>query len=337
MDIQFIDYAQAVVRHFEYYEPFDSPRREAYCRLVRDTFHKRGLCTEPASSCAADKCLLDARDEPRLRVYHPVDEIARSRTAAYCFLNDNRAGLRIPINQDLVVDVVEARKYGRQAHRLPRQIVVQYVWREEVPLAGQDFGPLRDQGAELLCGGTLVFDERGNLLSWMRKPGTQVQEDALKGAARLEQLRQHVARQVAHGAVGLHGDGPFEALGVWTPPVVAALSEGAWRLEIRPALRDVLDREPQPGAEGEQAAEGRERGRPSWQSQRCAVEPWQVPRGGQNPGCLDLLGAGGGTASHGHCCLDRAGAHEKLPADPGPEPDGRTGQARPPGAPLPGK
>jgi len=208
VDIQFIDYAQAVVRHFEYCEPFDSPRREAYCRLVRDTFHKRGLCTEPAPSCAAGKCLLDARDEPRLPVYHPVDEIARSRTAAYCFLNDNRAGLRIPINQDLVVDVVEARKYGRQAYRLPRQIVVQYVWREEVPLAGQDFGPLRDQNAELLCGGTLVFDERGNLLSWMRKPGTQVQEDALKGAARLEQLRQHVARQVAHGAVGLHGDGP---------------------------------------------------------------------------------------------------------------------------------
>jgi hypothetical protein len=112
-------------------------------------------------------------------VYHDIARVSRSRTAAYYFLSDNREMLRIPPHQDLhVVDLYDNSKYGAAAERLPREIVLEYLWGEEVELVndpeqGLSFGRWNGKTYNLDCGGTIVFDGRGNLLSWFRKPGTE--------------------------------------------------------------------------------------------------------------------------------------------------------------------
>jgi hypothetical protein len=55
---------------------------------------------------------------------------------------------------------------------------LEYAWQEEVLLANDpqknlNFGRWSGKTYNLDCGGTLVFDGRGNLLSWFRKPGTE--------------------------------------------------------------------------------------------------------------------------------------------------------------------
>jgi len=211
VDIRFIDYARAMLRNFELYEPQDSPRREAYTQFIRQIFSDRGICDS--------KELGMLRTPGSWDVYHPVDAIADSRTGAYYFLNDNRKALRIPWNQDLsVVDLYVTNKQGRAGSRLPREIVLEYIWSEQFRLDEDCFGPLKGQAAELLCGGTLVLDDRGNVLSWQHKPGLQVDKDLEEGKKRMAQLRDHIARQVQRGLVGLRGDREVEIPGKWTPP-----------------------------------------------------------------------------------------------------------------------
>ena len=71
-----------------------------------------------------------------------------------------------------MTDLYEARKHGRQSLPLPSQIVIEYVWREEVLLEGTRFGRYQGRFTNMLCGGTLVFDDTGNIPSWAKKPGS---------------------------------------------------------------------------------------------------------------------------------------------------------------------
>ena len=79
-------------------------------------------------------------------MYHDIERVSRSRTAAYYFLSDNRRALRIPAHQDIVVvDLYDNAKLGVAAERLPREIVLEYLWEEEVALnddesKGLEFG-----------------------------------------------------------------------------------------------------------------------------------------------------------------------------------------------------
>jgi len=251
VDIQFEDYARAVLRNFDLYEPLDSPRRTFYRDLISRVFYTRGLCPGPSEACA-DR----SADSLEWDVYYDIDAISRSRTGAYYFLHDNRKALRIPDNEDIVVvDVYDTNKFGREALRLPREIVIQYMWREEFELSGAQFGSLQSRTAELLCGGTLVLDERGNVLSWFRKPGTQfkadpeagkaareaAEEDRKEGEARRAQLEAHMARLVEGGQIGLRGTSEVDILGIRTPPVIADTPQGALRLEITPSMRSTLE------------------------------------------------------------------------------------------------
>ena len=173
VDVQFADYARAVARNFELYEPLDSKRRETYAELITRVFQKRGICDpESLRACAVPG---------EWNVYHDIGAISASRAGAYYFLNDNRKALRIPWNQDITVaDLYTTNKYGRAASRLPREVVVEYVWQEQFKLDEDRFGKLKGQTAELLCGGTLVLDDRGNVLSWQRKPGIYEERDQRK-------------------------------------------------------------------------------------------------------------------------------------------------------------
>jgi hypothetical protein len=184
-DVQFLDYARAVIRNDVLTNPVDP---EGYREVMLETFHRRGLCDcayrpgeVPPEDCQFLDVLLDREIDfiSRQFVYHPVSVIASSRTDAYYFLSDNRRPLRIPRFQDVVVsDLYINRKLGALAEKLPRQVVLEYTWKELVTLKndstkGYDFGKFEGKTVELFCGGTLVFDERGNLLSWLHKPGTE--------------------------------------------------------------------------------------------------------------------------------------------------------------------
>ena len=133
---------------------------------------------QPGQEMPEDCAFRDVMDpDPVYFVYHSIERISRSRTAAYDFLSDNRRQLLIPCHQDLrVVDLYDAIKYGAQAKRLPREIVLEYAWQEVLPLtptAELDFGQWNGKFFTMDCGGTLVFDDRGYLLSLFRKPGTE--------------------------------------------------------------------------------------------------------------------------------------------------------------------
>ncbi len=174
-DIQFLDYARAVLRNDILTNPVDEHGTRA---IMLSAFHQRGLCgcgrlpgEDLPEDCLFKEALyLDKMDF----VYHDIGRVSRSRTAAYYFLSDNRQILRIPAQKDIVVvDLYDTNKFGAAAERLPREVVLEYHWQEEVPLQGGQYGRLNGKTFPLDCGGTLVFDDRGNLLSWFRKPGTE--------------------------------------------------------------------------------------------------------------------------------------------------------------------
>jgi len=177
-DIQFIDYARAVIRNDVLTNPVDE---QGYRPIMLDIFHKRGLCScgYQTDKEMPETCLFKPviKQDHLDFVSHDIDRISRSRTAAYYFLADNRRLLHIPFHQDVrVVDLYEASKLGAAAERLPREVVLEYAWQELVELKKTkelDFGAWNGKKVNLDCGGTLVFDDRGNLLSWFRKPGTE--------------------------------------------------------------------------------------------------------------------------------------------------------------------
>ena len=142
-----------------------------------------------------------------------------------------------------MIDLYGISKYGRAAHHLPREIVIEYLWREESQLSGAQYGKLDGETVELLCGGTLVIDEHGNVISFFHKPGVDSPgaADQAAGKKRRQRLHQHILRQVKSGAVGLRGSSEVEAFGAWTPPVGADNRSGVVRIEITPHLRESFD------------------------------------------------------------------------------------------------
>lgn len=272
-DIQFLDYAKAVLRNDIMTNPVDE---RGYREVMFTVFHHRGLCPcayQPGADLPDDCLFNEILEAPKVDfVYHNIDRLSGSRTAAYYFLSDNRTVLRIPAHQDVVVaDLYDNRKFGAAAERLPREVVLEYTWQEEVPLVGERFGRWNGKTFNLICGGTLVFDERGNLLSWSRKPGTQhisagevqvlrarlaawnanpvpenkknrltKQElaelaDLEQGEQRIQNLLDYFAAVTRRGLVG--EPQPANPFMDGLKPVVAIEDSGVVRFEITPHLR----------------------------------------------------------------------------------------------------
>lgn len=179
-DIQFLDYAKAVIRNDILTNPVDA---QGYRQIMLDVFHRRRLCTcnyvsgqELPVDCQFQEAMLQERMD---FFYHDIERVSGSHMAAYYFLSDNRKPLRIPAHRDVrVVDLYDTNKLGVAAERLPREVVLEYAWQEEIKLVNDpandlSFGRWRGKTFNLDCGGTLVFDGRGNLLSWFRRPGTE--------------------------------------------------------------------------------------------------------------------------------------------------------------------
>ena len=177
-----------------------------------------------------------------------MDSLSRSRAAAYRFLDDNREYLLIPASRDFFVsDLYEARKRGRQNLMMPRQIVLQYAWREEVELSGAQFGKYDGKTTSMLCGGTLVFDDNGTLLSWMMKPGSEAYGRPVgrgkrterwaaavkEGTARRSAFLQNLADQIAEGEVGVTLETAKGFIGASVPLVIADEDGDGNRIRFR--------------------------------------------------------------------------------------------------------
>lgn len=260
VDVTFQDYALAVCRSQQLAEPLDP---EGYYAMLIQVFRDREILSEEDEKRLNEpQYLYDRLD---LCVSPNVGEISRSRGAAYRFLDDNRQELLIPAGQDFfVADLYDANKSGREGARLPRQIILEYVWREDVLLEGARFGRFDGSWTSMLCGGTLVFNENGNVLYWARKPGSlpyggkrerggKVAESwaaaIAEGKARKEEMLENLARQIAAGRVGTVAATAKGLLGA-VPPLIADEEEDRVRFRLAPHLHlHHDDEDDHPGAQ----------------------------------------------------------------------------------------
>jgi hypothetical protein len=188
-----------------------------------------------------------------LDVFHDVDVIARSRADAYRFLDDNRRNLFIPRNVDVIVgSLCTAQKLTRQARQLPRQVILRYLWREDVMLDDQRFGQFQGQATSMLCGGTLALNEDGEVLAWTRKPGSQpagagadAVEEQRRGAERRTAFLDALARRIQTGRVGPAIGSEKGLLAKSLAPLTSRVVDGALRFELSPhfSIRDDEDDE----------------------------------------------------------------------------------------------
>jgi hypothetical protein len=229
-------------------DPLDP--RDYYGMLIK-VFLKRKIFTAADEKELKRPTYLNDRIELAVRPH--IDSLSRSRAAAYRFLDDNREYLLIPASRDFfVADLYEARKRGRQNLMMPRQIVLQYAWREEVELSGARFGKYDGKTTTMMCGGTLVFDDNGTVLSWMMKPGSEPYGRLIgtgknkrterwaaavtEGTARRTAFLEHLAAQIAEGDVGVALETAKGFVGASVPPVIAEEDGDRIRFRLAPHL-----------------------------------------------------------------------------------------------------
>jgi hypothetical protein len=238
VDVTFEDYALAVLRNEEIVNPTDP---DGYRQMMIDVFVDREIL-----SSETGRKLQEPHDVfPRLRtpVYHAAADIAGSHAAAYRFLDDNRSALFIPYGADVAVqDLSTAVKLTTDARRQPRQVLLQYTWREDVLLEGKRFGQFAGETTSMLCGGTLALDIDGNLLSWMRKPGSQPlmgtgdddEAEARMGARRKEAFLVALAARIKAGRIGEIAGGELGILEKTVAPLTASKVDGILRFSLSP-------------------------------------------------------------------------------------------------------
>ena len=238
VDVTFRDYARAVLRSEELSNPTDPYN---YYEMMLNVFVKRNILDKKdRKELLAPKYVYNRME---VDVYHDIGDISRSRATAYHFLDDNRDKLFIPANQDVIVaDLYDANKYLYQANRLPRQIILEYIWREDVVLNGKRFAEFEGQSTTMLCGGTLVFDDKGNILSWFRKPGTvggkgkDWEAENAAGKKRLSDFLNDLAKRIQSGQVGAVLGSSKGMVATLVPPVTVSKQDGVLKFELSPHL-----------------------------------------------------------------------------------------------------
>jgi hypothetical protein len=237
VDVTFRDYALAVLRAEEVANPTDPG---GYREMMLRAFAERGILgKDEVKRLRAPHHVFERLD---LDVFHDVDVIAGSPAEAYRFLDDNRRKLFIPWSTDVaVVGLFVARKLTREARRLPNQILLQYLWREDVPLEESRFGRYSGQVATLPCGGTLALDQNGNMLAWSRKPGTLfggsgacARLEAAKGTRRRQAFLAALERRIKAGRIGDIVGGDKGLLPGRMAPLTTRTVDGALRFELSP-------------------------------------------------------------------------------------------------------
>jgi hypothetical protein len=235
--VTFRDYALAVLRSEQVAHPTDP---NGYRPMMLEIFVKRGILSENEGKERIKPAEVFKRAP--LDVFHPIESIAASRGGAYRFLDDNRDKLLIPPSADLVVsEVVRAHKLALDGRSLPDQIVVQYIWREDVLLDGKRFGRFAGERTSMLCGATMVLDENGNQIDWSRKPGSLSTgigqrhiEEQQDGARRHAELLDAIAARVADGTIGETVSGELGMVERASPPFSVRKADGMIHFELAP-------------------------------------------------------------------------------------------------------
>jgi len=232
VDIRFADYAAALLYCHELQDPRDE---HAYRPQMHQVLEERGVtCPVAPARELVDKLA------PKLKGVN-FFEMATSRVAIYRFLHEHRQALDIPPAEDLVVlEPYLSNKIGREGDNLPRELVVQYLWREPVLLEGKQYGTLKGERVSLLCGGTLVFDEIGHLRYASLKPGAQVvsakqKQSADEGEQRRAELTKHLAALAEQDAIAFADETPFGHRGAGMQAIARRDAQGL-RLETAPRL-----------------------------------------------------------------------------------------------------
>ena len=245
-EVEFRDYALAVLRAEEVSNPTDP---DGYREMMFNVFVERGILDE------ADRASLLEPDavfnRPDLTIYHDIDTIGASRGGAYRFLDDNRADLFIPPNADLIItEIVRAKKLTTESRQLPDQIVVQYIWREDVALEGERFGRFAGERTSMLCGATLVLDQNGNQIHWARKPGSEElgnspeqRAERNAGRKRREEFLDALAARIKSGMIGETVGGELGLLARAIPPFGFNRVDGEVRFQLSPhfAIHDDIE------------------------------------------------------------------------------------------------
>lgn len=253
VEVTFKDYALAILRNLEVADPKDENK---YREMISKVFVRRQILTNGDWNEAGRPYALERVPG---EVPHDPTVIATSRAEAYRFLDDNRDDLLIPDNVDIVVaEVFTAEKVGGLGLRQPKQIIIQYLWREDLQLEGKRFGTFAGRTTSLLCGATLVIDENGSLLHHARKAGSLPSEAALAGQLRLDegkepfkkQIRalsevedgkkrrdaylEALARRIEEGMVGEELGGAMGLASGSVPPLTSRTVDGLLRFELTP-------------------------------------------------------------------------------------------------------
>ena len=240
VDVTFRDYALAVLRAEEIVNPSDP---DGYRKMMLDVFADRGIFAEPELTELL--ALRHTFERLPMDVFHDIDGIASSRADAYRFLDDNRKSLLIPYSADITVtELCTAQKLTRQARRQPTQILLQYIWREDVLLDGAQFGQFNGETASMLCGATLALDQNGNVLAWARKPGTQAltgggkaaADEAAEGKKRRDAFLIAVAQRVKAGRISTAIGGEKGLLAKSVAPLSSRKVDGTVRFELAPHI-----------------------------------------------------------------------------------------------------
>lgn len=184
----YVDYARAVLRSDEVTYPGEKEAREQLIAILV----ARGF----------DKKELGERSELRNKALKPYElgRLAATPESAYRFLDLRREALGIPNDANLqVLRLYRTRKTTATGYNAPREVVIEFMWTEEVALEGKDrFGSLSGTRMPLGCGGTLIFDECENVLHYVLKTRTKERET---------KLLDYVAYQVKEGNLGFAGQG----------------------------------------------------------------------------------------------------------------------------------
>ena len=186
VDIQFIDFAKAAIRSDQMAYPIDVG---GHRRDLMEVFMDRGIARSER----------DLRSEFELRNDDlrdlDVERLSASKTDAYDFVNANRHALQIPPESNLeVINVYRTNKVSSRGYRPPREIIIEFVWAEDVQLLGEGYGRFRGSVVPLWCGGTIVFSRDGNVLHYALKRGT---------AERRTRLRNYIKHLIATRAISM--------------------------------------------------------------------------------------------------------------------------------------
>jgi hypothetical protein len=222
VDLRYDEYARAVLRSDQVAYPIDTYGVRAELDRI---FRRRGLA-RPTDDAALRGAII------RKLADIDVEAITATPADAYRFMDAQRALFGIPYDANLSVpSVYRTRKRAKSGYRPPMEYVIEFVWSEDVKLEGRRFGPLAGTFLPLHCGGTLVFDGRGNFLHMVL---------VLPSDARRKALLDYATYLQRSGSLGLtDGTQGIGAPGIEGARVRAAIEGSRLKLERNPAMRHV--------------------------------------------------------------------------------------------------